>query len=272
MDDLVAAAVIDNARWCDLVCATHGIAGRFDADAWVTALDASPPGYPDGITLVADGSAEALLARIDRSAGCSVKDSFATLDLSAAGFEVLFDAQWIARVTRPASTPPIEPGRLRWERVTTPDELHSWSLAHGGGSTFRPALLDEPSVAILAGHDPDGTLCAGAIATEGDEAVGISNEFVVAVAGDDARDEAAAFSSVFDAAAAAIGERYPDRPIVGYLAGAPLEAARAAGFETIGPLRVWMLGSSRRRARETVPGSSAILPADEDHRHPDWTA
>lgn len=240
MDDLVAAAVIDNARWCHLVCATHGITGRFDADAWVTARR-SPPWYPDAITLAADVPAEALLARIDRSVGCSVKDSFATLDLTDAGFEVLFDAEWIARVARRLATPPLDPGTLRWERVKAPDELRSWSVGHGGASTFRPALLDEPSVAILAGRDPDGTLRAGAIATEGDQAVGISNVFAVAGGAD--VDEAA-FSSVFVAATSAIGWRYPGRPIVGYLAGARLEAARAAGFETIGPLRVWLLGGS----------------------------
>jgi hypothetical protein len=216
MDDLVAAAVIDNARWCHLVCATHGISGRFDPDAWVTARR-SPPGYPDAITLVPDVPAEALLARIDRSAGSSVKDSFATLDLAAAGFEVLFDAEWIARVAPRVAAPPVDPRRLRWEPVKTKDELHAWSLAHGNASTFRPALLEEPSVAVLAGRDPDGTPSAGAIATDGDEAVGISNVFAVDAGNDD---EEAAFSSAFVAAASAIGERYPGRPIVGYLAGA----------------------------------------------------
>jgi hypothetical protein len=235
MDDLVAAAVIDNARWCHLVCATHGISGRFDADAWVTARR-SPPSYPDAITLVADVPAEALLARVDRSAGCSIKDSFSTLDLTAAGFEVLFDADWIVRVP----SPPPDPGSLRWERVARPEALRAWSAGHGGGSTFRPALLDMPSVAILAGRDPGGTLRAGAIATAADGAVGISNVFADAAGNDDE----AAFSRAFVAAASAIAERYPGRPIVGYLAGARLDAARAAGFETIGPLRVWLRGGS----------------------------
>ncbi len=233
MDEHVGAAILDNARWCHLISSTHGIMGRFDDDAWVSPRR-TPPMYPDAITLASDVPAEALLARIDRSAGCSVKDSFATLDLSDAGFEVLFDAEWIVRVP---SRPP-DPGTLQWKRVERPDELRAWSVGHGGGSTFRPALLEAPSVAILAGRDPEGTLRAGAIATAGDAGVGISNVFA---AGDDSD---AAFAKAFGGATAAIVELHPRRPIVGDLAGAGLEAARAAGFETIGPLRVWMLGSS----------------------------
>ena len=91
VDPRIEAAVIDNARWCDLVCATHGIAGRFDEDAWVSARR-TPPMYPDAVTLRDDGAVASLLARVDRTAGCSIKDSFATLDLTGAGFRVLFDA------------------------------------------------------------------------------------------------------------------------------------------------------------------------------------
>jgi hypothetical protein len=84
MDIRLKAAVLDNARWCHLVCASQGIVGRFDDDAWVSARR-TPPMYPDAVTLTDDVASEALLARIDRTAGCSVKDSFSTLDLSAAG-------------------------------------------------------------------------------------------------------------------------------------------------------------------------------------------
>jgi hypothetical protein len=163
----IAAAVSDNARWCHLVCATHGIPGRFDPDAWVSPRR-TPPMYPDAVTLVADVGAEELLSRIDRGIGCSVKDSFATLDLAAAGFEVLFDAAWILR----SAEPPRRPTELEWERVDRPDELVAWSLDHGAGSIISPALLEQPSVAILAGRDRTGRRMAGAIATEGDAAVG----------------------------------------------------------------------------------------------------
>lgn len=230
MDDRLAAAVLDNARWCHLVCSTHGIAGRFDADAWASARR-TPPMYPDAVTLTDDVSAEALLSRVDRTAGCSIKDSFSTLDLTAAGFGVLFDAQWL---WRPAAPPPAA-GGLRWERIEQTSDLRTWSLEHGAGSTFSPALLDEPTVTILAGRDRGGRRGAGAVATDGDDAVGISNVFTVG------EDTALAFADAFAGATAAIAEHFPDRPIVSYLSTDRLGAAEAAGFGTIGPLRVWLL-------------------------------
>jgi hypothetical protein len=229
----IAAAIIDNAKWCHLVCATHGITGRFDPDAWVSPRR-TPPGYPDAVTLTADVSPETLLSRIDRGAGCSVKDSFRTLDLTAAGFEVLFDAEWIFRAAFQAA----DRGGLAWERVERPDDLSAWSDDHGGGSTLSAAHLDEPSVAVLAGRDRHGRRVAGAIATEGDVAVGISNVFAT----DATRvgRHVVSFADAVSGATAAIGERYPGRPIVGYLTTGEVDAARAAGFETVGPLRVWL--------------------------------
>jgi hypothetical protein len=173
---------------------------------------------------------EALLARLDRTTGCSVKDSFSTLDLSDAGFDVLFDAQWL---WRPAAAPPSA-GVLRWKRVNQTDDLRAWATEHGAGATFSPALLDEPSVTIFAAHDDVGAFAAGAVATEGDAAIGISNVFAVDGA-------ALTFAEAFAEATAAIAERFPDHPIVGYLSTDRLAAAAAAGFETIGPLRVWLL-------------------------------
>jgi hypothetical protein len=171
-------------------------------------------------------------------AGCSIKDSFSTLDLTAAGFSALFDAQWFWRA---AALGPAG-GALRWERVEEPDDLRTWSLEHGGGSTFHAALLDEPTVTILAGRDRGGRLAAGAVATEGRDAVGISNVFAVG-AGDniDAEAAAPAFADAFAGATAAIIERFPDCPLVGYLSSDDLAAAQAAGFETICPLRIWLL-------------------------------
>jgi hypothetical protein len=99
-------AARNNAAWCDAVVRSHGLGGRFDDDAW-TCPQRTPPYYPDAVTLVAEVDVTALLARIDtESPGCSVKDSFAAIDLSAAGFEVLFDAEWIAS---PASVAPVAP-------------------------------------------------------------------------------------------------------------------------------------------------------------------
>jgi hypothetical protein len=215
------------------VCSTHGITGRFDPDAW-TSPRRTPPMYPDAITLGRDVPAETLLSRIDRSAGCSIKDSFASLDLVTDGFRVLFEAMWIYR----PPGPPPDPGEIHWERVERPEDMRAWSADHGDESTFLPALLDERSVTFLAGRDLEGRPLAGAIATEGDAAVGISNVFVKGAT--DASGAAAALAATYASATAAIVQRFPGRPLVGYEAGAALIGAQAAGFQVIGPLRVWL--------------------------------
>ena len=77
------------------MCRSHGIGSEFLEDIWATERR-SPPGHPDVVTLEPTASAKSVLAEIDTATpGCSVKDSFACLDLSPAGFRVLFDAQWL---------------------------------------------------------------------------------------------------------------------------------------------------------------------------------
>ncbi|MEU4668892.1 hypothetical protein AB0F91_13170 [Amycolatopsis sp. NPDC023774] len=59
----------------------------------MTAHARTPQFYPDTVTLSLDATAADILPFLDASAGCSVKDSFASLDLP--GFEVLFSATWL---------------------------------------------------------------------------------------------------------------------------------------------------------------------------------
>jgi hypothetical protein len=69
------------------------------------------------------------LARIDDSPGCSVKDSFASLDLTRHGFRVLFDAQWIVR--GPSGTPAVPPSP-RWTVVRDAEASAAWEEAWRG--------------------------------------------------------------------------------------------------------------------------------------------
>ncbi len=85
MDDRVIAAVQNNARSCDIVCQSHGLPTMRSEQLW-TAPKGSPPLYPDGATLVPRLPADCVLSQIDIRPGCSVKDSFANLDLSEHGF------------------------------------------------------------------------------------------------------------------------------------------------------------------------------------------
>ncbi|MEU8774332.1 hypothetical protein [Streptomyces sp. NPDC048606] len=228
--ELLRAAARNNALWCDAVCRTHGLRPSFSAEAW-TSSARTPPLYPDAVTLAPTSTVEAVRAGIDTAVpGCSVKDSFAALDLAPAGFEVLFEASWIHRAR--GSALPAPGRRLEWSEVATAGELDAWEAAwsgEGAGGLFRPALLDQDLV-FLAGRAA-GRVVAGAVASAGGGVVGVSNLF----AADDADTD-----ETWAAVLAAADARWPALPVVGYEAGDDLAAALRAGFAPLGRLRVWL--------------------------------
>lgn len=234
---LVLAAARNNAEWVAAVCRD----GAFSGSVWSSARR-TPPLYPDAVSLTPEASAQDVVAGIDTgSPGCSVKDSFASLDLAPAGFEVLFEAQWIHRPAGPAG--PAAPG-TEWSEVRTATELGAWEAAWDGGAStglFHADLLARDLV-FLAGRS-GGRIVAGAVASAGGGVVGVSNLFTAdgahgADADPDAADAAvaAAWAAVLEAVAA----RWPGLPVVGYEHGEDLDAAVRAGFTPIGPLRVWL--------------------------------
>jgi RimJ/RimL family protein N-acetyltransferase len=221
--DHVRAAARNNADWCDAFCRAHGISGRFDDDAWWSA-ERTPPLYPDAVTLVPGVDAGSILARIDAGPGCSIKDSFADLELAGEGFEVLFRAQWLrleAAVGRDEA----------WSWIPTAEELSKWEAAWGGDEPgfFPASLLADETVVFLARYEAD-QLVAGAVANRGATVVGLSNVFEVN--GD--------LESAYRGAAGAVREPWGPISVVGYESGAALEAARRAGFAGIGELAVWV--------------------------------
>jgi hypothetical protein len=182
-----------------------------------------------------------------------------------------------ARPSTPTPTPTPN-AALRTVRVRTTAQLDEWQAAwHGNDdepppNIFRPALLDEPappntpappnkpappntpaplnkpaptgrpalrnnpapredpSVLMLAYYD-GADLRGGAILNHGRGLVGLSNLFAV-----DEHDMPAVWSSSIAAAAS----HFPGLPLVGYEHGDDLAHALAAGFTTLGPLRVWL--------------------------------
>ncbi|MEF9906068.1 hypothetical protein [Streptomyces sp. P9-A2] len=229
---LVRAAAHNNAEWCAAMSRSHGLAGEFGAQAW-TAPSRTPLYYPDAVTLVPNADRTVLAARIDTTApGASIKDSFADLDLAEVGFQVLFEAQWIHR---PASTPAPASG-LDWDVAGDPDTLRAWALAwddgNGNADLFRPELLDDPAIRVLAGQSADGRVIAGAVASLSDHMVGISNVFALDGGPD------AAWPVVLDA----VNRLFPALPVVGYEQGDDLAEAIRHGFEPVGPLRIWLHG------------------------------
>lgn len=230
---MIDAAAHNNAQWCAVMSRTHAVASEFGEQAWVAATR-TPPYYPDAVTLVPGADAAALVAGIDTTVpGASVKDSFADLDLAEAGFQVLFDAQWIHR---PASAPIVHPHRA-WDVIRDADALRDWAMAwdDGGGHAdlFRPALLDDPATFVLAGRDETGRVVAGAVASLSDHVVGVSNVFALGSDPDTA----------WLVALGALQSLFPTLPVVGYEHGDDLETALRHDFELLGPLRIWALRS-----------------------------
>ncbi|PJN20621.1 hypothetical protein CG724_02275 [Streptomyces sp. CB02120-2] len=228
-EELLRSAARNNAEWCAAVTREGG----FTETAWASARR-TPPYYPDAVTLTRDAPAAALLAAVDTAGpGCSVKDSFAALDLGPAGFGVLFEAQWIHRAPAP---PPAAAPSLRWTRVAAAGELAAWERAWDGEEStglFHPGLL-APEFAFLAGRDADGRILAGAAANRTGPVVGISNVFS---APGTPPDEA------WTGALSALAALWPGLPLVGYESGDDLATATRHGFAPIGPLRVWLHGA-----------------------------
>ena len=224
--DLLGHAVSNNVDWCALVAERGGVPDRA-AGGWRVTGRAAPL-FPDAVTLRPGVSVDAVASVLVDRPVCSVKDSFAEVDLEPHGFRLLFTGRWIGRVPEPVSQEPVsqEPG---WSRVTEPVELARWCTAAELPQVLALRMLRQPSVRVLAAHH-DGLLVAGAILTLTGAVVGLSN--VVQVRG--------AAPPVWDQLGSVVAAHVPGLPVVGYEHGADLERALAAGFADLGPVRVWL--------------------------------
>ncbi|HEY1178690.1 MAG TPA: hypothetical protein VGF17_21250 [Phytomonospora sp.] len=217
---MISEAAANNAAWCASMCRAHDIATSNDGRVWRSPVR-TPLYYPDAVTLVPGLAAEEVLAGIDTSPGCSVKDSFADVDLSGHGFEVLFEAEWIGR----AGDTPLPPGdALAWRAAS---DIPAWETAWSGGGSpglFTPRLLDDSTVVLVEGRDDTGAIASGAVLNTGGGAVGVSNVFGGGHTG--------AVRMAADLLGAGV--------LVGYESGDDLDAALRLGFRSLGPLRVWL--------------------------------
>jgi hypothetical protein len=248
---LIRVAALNNAEWCDAFCRTHDIVGHFRTAYWFSPVR-TPRYYPDAVTLLPEITLEHVLSGIDTSEGCSVKDSFAGLDLAAAGFWPLFRAHWLIREPADCSV-----GSARgWSVLTTAEQLGEWEaawagLAEGAGF-FKPSLLDHETIAVLAGYEGD-RIVAGAIANRSGTVIGLTNVFHVA--GD--------LESAWVGAAAIAAGMWDEMPTVGYDSGDSLDAAHASGFKSIGELVVWLnADSSPESATRGLQGGASAQGRD----------
>jgi hypothetical protein len=231
--DRITLAARNNALWCDVVARSHGISTTTDADVWA-ASTRTPPYYPDAVTLSPTVGEYDVLARVDDSDGCSVKDSWARLDLSLEDFARIVVGEW---VWLDPSAPVRRTGGPAWGRVTTPAGMAAWVRAWASDpdaeDVLRATLLDEPGVHVLAARpadDPDAPVVAGAVVHVTGEVAGVGNVFT----------RAGHHDAAWVAAAVAAREVVGGIPLVGWEAGASLDAAVAAGCERLGPLSVWL--------------------------------
>jgi len=223
MDPRLRSAVDASVGWYDDLCTLHGVGSMLVDGLW-SALGTPPPLHSDAVVVEPEVTADRVLARLDGRARCGVKDSFATIDLSREGMELLFSATWIHH----------DAGRHRkrrppagWVAVTGAAELAEWTGRHDTGDVLLPPLLERAHFRFLARY-ADERIVAGAVARLGSGTVDVSN--VYAVPGH--RVDWAELAEV-------VGSVFPDRPLVGYERGEALTAALAGGFAPVGELRVW---------------------------------
>ena len=224
MDERVLAAADNDAEWCDRACRSRGVATAMQNDHWV-ALERPPDGVPDVVTLLPSADADTVLQRAQDGAGCSVRDSFAQLDLAEVGFEETAAAQWIHR--KPAL--PTVTSAAIWEVVETDAQLEAWVLASGRDARFGAELLRDDSVCVLAAYGRLGVR-AGAVVSRSESVVGVIDVFTTK-----AMDDVEAWATL----PTAIGGFFYGLPLVGWVGPDQRDAALVYGFAETGPLRMW---------------------------------
>ena len=214
---LVRAAARNNAEWCDslLPHAWH----RRSVTRRLLVQSRTHTSVLSGRGDASSGGRGRGASRIDASEGCSVKDSFAELDLATAGFRPLFRAEWLVR-------DPPEPGRAserHWSPLTSEEQLQEWEAAWAespaGAGFFRRALLADEAISVLAGRNGD-RIVAGAVANRSATVIGLCNVF----------DTTGDLDSAWLSGAAAATARGGRMPIVSYESGPSLDTAHEAGY------------------------------------------
>src|SRR5262245_41302794 len=184
----VEQAARNNAVWCETICCIHGTPGEFHDTLWLNRHPV-PRFYPNVVTLAPQAGTAAQLAHIQALVATGlpgrwgVKDSFCALDLTALGFQPLFDATWLWRA--PCQPLPSRAASgLHWTWVQSASELAQWETVWSGSPAnnpspqhprlFLPALLAHPEIVFIVAYQHQDVV-AGAIAHHTDEVVGLSN-------------------------------------------------------------------------------------------------
>jgi hypothetical protein len=235
----LAAAIENNVDWCERVCKVNGLSPQRTATAWTSAVR-TPKLYPDAISLSVDTTADEILEVIDLSEGCSVKDSFATLDLHPYGFSILLEDSWFYFSAANLGDGNVDPlpaqGGVKsepiWETVTTPANLAEWVTAwqqSNDSDALHPNLLNDPTLDLIWARSSNQVL-AGAIVNRSENANGLSNYFSLSL--NDVQ--------IWRSCVTHVCANTPGLAVVGYVTESNLSLMKEAKFAALGPLRIWI--------------------------------
>lgn len=230
MTDRIAQMAANNAAWINMAVSALGISGEFTPVLWQNVND-MPPIFPNadtlGGTIAQKMSAIEQLVETRSGRVVAIKDSWAELDLSPLGFDILFEAHWLYRHPHPL---PIPQSDLDIEPITTADRLHDFALACNGPDipteVYSPSLLNTPEITWLAGQK-DRQIIAGVTAVKAEGLNGINNYF----------GESDLHKQHIIAAAINV---FPDLPASTYTRTSSVPLFLDLGFETVGNLRIWL--------------------------------
>ena len=196
-------------------------------EEFLICLGAPPRFYPQAVTLI-EGAFESLNGRINGV----FKDSFHDAEPDPSDYRLLFSAQWIWK--EPSEAPRTS---LRWTKVESDVELQKWEECWAKGDPeaagfprqFPASLLEHDDLSFFSAWN-DGGIAGGVLLNVPPPVVGISNAFGLAL------EESALWADIVALACS----HFPSMPLTGYERGPSLDAAIRAGFEPLGPLRVWV--------------------------------
>ena len=239
MPSRIERAVSNNVSWYRAQFEAHRLADDLDGKVWWSR--ALPPPFHSNLVVLSAATSRDDVATYVRSLqdtprakGWSIKDSYASVDLSGLGFREMFGAEWGWRDAAPL--PPSD--GPAWRHVTREADRAEWEEAWWRFNRHTPemrvaeqfptSLWANPDFAFFA-SGADGAIEAGCVANLSHGVAGVSNLFSARAAAGPAWSEAVrAVASVF-----------PGLPMVCYARDQALQHARAVGFKPIGPLRVW---------------------------------
>jgi hypothetical protein len=225
VDARLSAAVETSRRWYDDLCALHGVPVRVEDGLWVAL--AAPPAYHSSVKTLEPGvDRDVVLAAMRHHPdGGGVADSYGDVDLGGDGYDLLLEATWLHHEGFADAVWPEG-----WSLVREPQLLAAWTAAHDYAGVLVPGALALSSLRILA-KVADGAPVAGAVFHDAGAVAGLSNVWAAG------RPVTALDHAELLACAAVL---HPGRPVTDYAWGDDLAPMLEAGYEPLGPQRVWV--------------------------------